>query len=99
MIAPLLVGGAAIGGLLLFALHDDNADGRTVMLVQGKRYAIAHRITGPGWDVSMYPGFCNFSDPVITAEGNGWGEVQFEADWCATNRSWDVPAELAIAEV
>lgn len=94
------VGGAlAVLGYLAFREEDEE---RTIWLIQGKRYAIAHRVQGPGWDVSMYPGFCNFTDPAITAEGTGpvaWAEVQFSAEWCAPNQEFEVPTDMAITEV
>lgn len=98
----LLVPAAIIGGgtlLAWLAAHSEGGSDRTIMLVQGKRYAITHRIVGPGWSADLYPGFCNFTQRMITAEGNGWAEVQFMADWCAANRSFDVPSEMAITEV
>lgn len=88
-------------GLFFLASSQDETDGRTINLVKGKRYAIAHRIMGPGWDASMYPGFCAFSNPVVTAQGTGpvFTEVQFTAEWCAANMVWSVPNEIAISEV
>jgi len=87
---------AGLGAIALFAVNDDEADSRTIHLIKGVRYAVAVRITGPGFDPSMFPGFCNFSQPVITAEGNGWGEVQFSAVWCAENQAFEAPENMAI---
>lgn len=101
MIGTVAVVGTALAVLGYMAFRDEEQD-RTIWLIQGKRYAVAHRIQGPGWAAEMYPGFCNFSDPVITAEGGeavAWGEVQFTAEWCAPNQEFDVPSEMAITEV
>lgn len=102
--ALLVVGGtvAALGALALLVNDSEGDAGRSFWLIQGKRYAISHRIAGPGWDASMYPGFCNFSEPVMTASGMGptaWAEVQFTAEWCAPNKQFVVPVDMAIAEV
>lgn len=98
----LVVGGLALG-FFFWSTMRDGADSRVMNLVRGKRYAIVHRVRGPGWDASMYPGFCNFSTPVVTGQGStrggAWTEVQFTAEWCAANMRWDVPADVAIAEV
>lgn len=101
MMLPLFLFGAAGLALFLWASSRDETDGRTINLVRGKRYAISHRIMGPGWDASMYPGFCNFSSPVVTGQGSGpvFTEVQFTAEWCANNMVWSVPNEIAIAEM
>lgn len=104
MPALLVVGGTvvALGALALLAGSEAESDDRGFWLIKGKRYAIAHRIQGPGWDATMYPGFCNFSQPAITAEGTdptAWAEVQFSAEWCAENTQFQVPENLSIAEV
>jgi hypothetical protein len=99
------LGVLAVGGVALAASQDDEP--RRIWLIKGTRYAIVHRIAGAGWDASMYPGFCNFSQPVITGQGTenpqgvayNYTEVQFMADWCITNLQWDVPDNVAINEV
>lgn len=96
--------GVALGGLAFLAseaMADEGESGRMFWLVQGKRYAISHRLY-VGWSADMYPGFCNFSGPVMTASGTApaaWAEVQFTAEWCQANRQFQVPADMAIAEV
>lgn len=98
------VSAVAIGGLAWLAseaMADEGTPGRSFWLIQGKRYAIAHRIY-VGWDANMYPGFCNFSQPVVTASGQGpasWAEVQFTAEWCSENMQFTVPEDMAIVEV
>jgi len=90
------LGVLAVGGVALAASQDDEP--RRIWLIKGTRYAIVHRIAGAGWDASMYPGFCNFSQPVIIGQGSNFTEVQFTADWCIANLQWDVPPNVAIAE-
>ena len=99
---PLLLVLLGGGGLWYLATHDK--DDRTIWLVQGKRYNIVHRFAGAGWDASMYPGFCQFSQPVLThPPGTGrmgsMAEVQFSAAWCRGNLQWTVPENIAISEV
>lgn len=103
MIPFLILVGAGVG-LALWAAMKDDENPRSMWLINGKRYAIVHRITGPGWAATMYPGFCNFSEPVITgqntnARGQAWTEVQFTANWCAANTQFVVPESMAISEV
>lgn len=99
MISPLIIlaGGLAALGLAV-ASKKPPASSRDIWLINGKRYAIAHRIVGPGWDASLYPGFCNFSTPVITGQIGNATEVQFEADWCAQNTLFTAPDNMAITE-
>lgn len=100
MFPLLLLGGAGLGLFLWLSMRDESNQ-RQITLVRGKRYAIVHRVQGPGWDASMYPGFCNFSTPVVTGQGRGpvFTEVQFTAEWCAANMVWSVPQDIAIAEL
>lgn len=83
----------AVAGVALAASKDEESK-REIWLINGQRYAIAYRVQGPGFDVSMFPGFCNFS--ALTDLG---AEVQFTADWCAANTLWQVPDSVAIGEV
>lgn len=92
---PLAIGGAALGALAFSQKHDNT---RELWLVQGKRYNIVIRVTGAGFDASMLPGFGNFSQPILTASGPGWGEVQLQADWMGQKTLWLVPDNVAIAE-
>lgn len=99
MVPLILLGGLGLGVLWLI-MHPADASKREIWLINGKRYAVVHRIHGPGWDASMYPGFCNFSEPVITGQPSvGVTEVQFEANWCTTNTLFQAPPEMAISEV
>lgn len=102
-LATVAIAGAALGGLAFLASEASaSEDGeRLFWLIQGKRYAISHRLY-VGWSVDLYPGFCNFSQPAVTASGTApaaWAEVQFTADWCAPNRQFSVPQDMAIVEV
>lgn len=101
-LVPVALGMVALGGLAFLAsdASADEGNVRSFWLIQGKRYAIAHRITGPGVSADMYPGFCNFSEFTLSSiPGAIGGEAQFTAEWCAPNRQWDVPSEVAIVEV
>jgi hypothetical protein len=108
LLVPLAVSALTIGGVALVASAATMAEDRKIWLINGKRYALVHRFTGPGWDASMYPGFCDFSEPVLTSNPSytypqsptvvGMVEVQFMANWCAANTHWQVPDEIAIAE-
>lgn len=100
---PLIVGGVGLAALVGFAMTEDGTTHpREIWLINGKTYVVSHRIHGAGWDASMYPGFCSFSEPVITGQGGtgqtSYTEVQFKANWCMQNTLWQVPPELAIAE-
>lgn len=102
MLGPILLGVAALAGFAWLVTHPANPKKREIWLINGKHYGVVHRIHGPGWDASMYPGFCNFSRPVITGQGsdaNGaYTEVQFTANWCTKNTLFVVPDNMAIAE-
>ena len=102
MLGGLIIGGVALGLFLWANAHEETK--RRMWLINGIRYAIAARMTGPGWDASMFPGFCNFSEPVMTGQGETsagvrWVEVQFTANWCQANLQWDVPENISISEV
>ena len=100
---------AGIAGVAYAASKDD--EDRRIWLIKGRRYALAARMTGPGWDASMFPGFCEFSQPTMNtpagqilhdASGKDYPivtEVQFTARWCSETVQWDVPSNIAIAEV
>lgn len=100
MLLPVLLGVGAVFGLGWLVMHPANPKKREIWLINGKRYAIVQRIQGPGWDPSMWPGFCNFSQPVITVDTNGayFTEVQFTANWCTKNTLFVAPPNVAIAE-
>ncbi len=106
-VVALLVGGGllAAGGLAIAASESGSESNRQIWLIKGKRYAIDIRMTGPGWSPDMFPGFCNFSTPVLLPAGVNPAsqtyntEVQFEADWCIDNIHWDVPPNIAVSEV
>jgi hypothetical protein len=91
---PLLLGAALLAGLGFLVWKDKH--GRTIRLVNGRRYAVAFRTNAPGFDVSMFPGFCEFSQPVLLQSQNYY-EVQFTAQWCAANTDWDVPEGIAVS--
>lgn len=95
---PIVLAAAGLGAIALFAASEDESSSRTIHLIQGVRYAIAVRLQ-VGWSADQFPGFCNFSDPAITAEGPGWGEVQFTAEWCSANQPFSVPDNMAISRV
>lgn len=101
----LIIGGLAVGLFFWASAAMADESNRQIWLIKGKRYAIAHRIVGAGWDASLYPGFCNFSNPVITGAKRtrsgppSYTEVQFTAEWCIDNYQWDVPDNIEIAEL
>lgn len=98
------VGVAALGGLALLAgtakaSSDDETGERELWLIQGHQYSITHHIVGPGWSADLYPGFTNFSQPVMVQSGPGWGVVQFTATWSAPNQLYQVPESMSIEDV
>lgn len=96
----LLVPVAIVGGLGVLALLASNeSEGRGMWLIQGKTYSFTAKLEGPGWAAEQYPGFCNFSVPVVVQEGPGWAVLQWTADWCAPNRQFIVPDNFTVTEV
>lgn len=102
-LAILGIGAAAIGGVALLSkvasASEDEPGDRELWLIQGHTYSITHHIVGPGWDASLYPGFTNFSNPVLVQSGPGWGVVQFTATWNAANQLYQVPESMSIQDV
>lgn len=101
LLVPLAIGAAALGGIALLARNAkaDGSTSREMWLINGTTYTITHHIVGPGWAPELYPGFCNLTTPNIVQEGPGWGVVQFQAQWCAANRLFEVPESMSISEV
>jgi hypothetical protein len=102
---PLLLGAALLAGLG-YLVWSDKASGRKILLVNGTRYALVYRSPQPGVDLTMFGGFCEFSDivgtagPVYTADTlEARWEFQFSAQWCAANTVWTVPDDIAITEL
>lgn len=102
MSALVVIGGLAlaVGGIALLAKSEQDSD-REFWLIRGKRYYLTHQLTGPGWDASMYPGFCNFSQPGLSGQNTPENPMvaTFTAEWCAPNEKFTVPDNLAIVEV
>jgi hypothetical protein len=91
---------AVVGGFAYLLLEgDENGESvREIWLVNGARYVVSVRLQGPGFDVSMFPGFCQFDQPMAQ-QVNGLYEVTFHANWCAANTLWLVPDNVQIAQV
>lgn len=97
MVILLGLGALAVIGLLAWGGRDSNTV-REIWLINGARYALAFRTNSPGWDSSLFPGFCEFSSPVVNP-GDGYYEVQFTAQWCTVNTLWQVPENIAVSQV